>query len=102
MRNLSNRLGQSVHLGILYGAETVYLLKERPPRGHSGFTDATPATDVGVRLPAHLTANGRAILAHSSEAHLRAVFPRPGDLVTRTGRGPRSLAELRNPAGTGP
>ncbi|MFD0448412.1 IclR family transcriptional regulator [Streptomyces indonesiensis] len=75
LRNLSNLLGQSVHLGILYGAETVYLLKERPPRGHSGYTDATPVTDVGVRLPAHLTANGRAILAHSGEAHLRAVFP---------------------------
>ncbi|MBI0376576.1 IclR family transcriptional regulator [Streptomyces albiflaviniger] len=96
LRNLSNRLGQSVHLGILYGAETVYLLKERPPRGHPGYTDATPVADVGVRLPAHLTANGRAILAHSGEAHLRAVFPRPEDLVTRTGRGPRSLAELRS------
>ncbi|WP_078559150.1 helix-turn-helix domain-containing protein [Streptomyces sp. PRh5] len=57
LRNLSNLLGQSVHLGILYGAETVCLLKERPPRGHSGYTDATPVTDVGVRLPAHLTAN---------------------------------------------
>ncbi|MCZ0978785.1 hypothetical protein O1L60_04615 [Streptomyces diastatochromogenes] len=47
-----------------------------------------------MRLPAHLTANGRAILAHTSEAQLRALFSRPGDLTTRTGRGPRSLPEL--------
>ncbi|MEV8569086.1 IclR family transcriptional regulator [Streptomyces sp. NPDC051322] len=94
LHNLAGRLGRTVHLGILHGAETVYLLKERPPAGRSHDADAVLVTDIGVRLPAYLTANGRAILAHSGEAQLRALFPRPGDLITRTGKGPRSLAEL--------
>ncbi|MFF2503904.1 IclR family transcriptional regulator [Streptomyces sp. NPDC058067] len=94
LRNLSNRLGQTVHLGILYGSESVYLLKERPTTARSGEVDTPLVTDIGVRLPAHLTANGRALLAHSGEAQLRALFPRPGSLITRTGKGPRSLPEL--------
>ncbi|GHA75057.1 IclR family transcriptional regulator [Streptomyces canarius] len=94
LRGLSQRLGQTVHLGILYGAETVYLLKERPARGRSGEDEATLVTDIGVRLPAHLTANGRAILAHSTDAQIGALFPRPGNLITRTGKGPRTLTEL--------
>ncbi|MET8743340.1 IclR family transcriptional regulator [Streptomyces sp. NPDC004728] len=93
LRTVASRLGQTVHLGILEGAETVYLLKERPP-ARAGDVDIALVTDVGVRLPAHLTANGRAILAHTSQAQLRALFSRPGDLTTRTGRGPRSLPEL--------
>ncbi|MDI3387879.1 IclR family transcriptional regulator [Streptomyces sp. B-S-A8] len=94
LRSASARLGQTVHLGIVHGAETVYLLKERPPTGRSGQADPALVTDVGVRLPAHLTANGRAVLAHSSPAQLRALFPRQASLITRTGKGPRSLAEL--------
>ncbi|WP_328324331.1 MULTISPECIES: IclR family transcriptional regulator [unclassified Streptomyces] len=94
LHTLAARLGQTVHLGILHGAETVYLLKELPPTGRSGDVDVHLVTDIGVRLPAHLTANGRAILAHSTEAQVRALFPRPGDLITRTGKGPRSQAEL--------
>lgn len=93
LTTLAGRLHQTVHLGILDGAETVYLLKERPRTGRPGDDD-TLVTDIGVRLPAHLTANGRALLAHSAEAQLRALFPRPGHLVTRTGKGPRTLAEL--------
>ncbi|MCB5906672.1 IclR family transcriptional regulator [Streptomyces pinistramenti] len=94
LHGLAHRLGHPVHLGILHGAETVYLLKEQPPGGRGG-AGAALVTDVGVRLPAHLTASGRALLAHCAEAQLRAVFSRPGDLITRTGKGPRSLAELR-------
>ncbi|MFB7224777.1 IclR family transcriptional regulator [Streptomyces sp. NPDC056227] len=94
LRSASNRLGQTVHLGIVHGAETVYLLKERPRSRPSVDADIALVTDIGVRLPAHLTANGRAILAHSAPAQLRALFPRRGDLITRTGKGPRSLPEL--------
>lgn len=96
LRTLAHRLGQPVHLGILDGAETVYLLKELPSAGRSGEADGALVTDIGVRLPAHLTANGRAILAHASPAQLRALFPRPGDLTSRTGKGPRSLRGLRS------
>ena len=43
---LVDRLDEIVQLGVLHGAETLYLLKEQP-RHH-----ATLVTDVGVRMPA--------------------------------------------------
>ncbi len=92
MAQIAARLGIVVHLGILRGASTLYLLKEHPPR--ESELEPTLITGVGVLLPAHLTANGRAILAQLGEANVRALYPRPGDVVTRTGRGPRSITEL--------
>jgi DNA-binding IclR family transcriptional regulator len=84
---LASRLGEIVQLGVLHGPETLYLLKEQPLR------HATLVTDVGVRLPAYLTASGRSMLAHLPAAQVRALFP--GEFVDRTGAGPRSLRELR-------
>ncbi|SCD49621.1 IclR helix-turn-helix domain-containing protein [Streptomyces sp. IgraMP-1] len=75
VRRLAGRLGQTVHLGVVYGAETVYLLKERPPRASAAGTALV--TDIGVRLPAHLTASGRAILAHLPEAPGPRPLPAP-------------------------
>ncbi len=80
---------QTAQLGILQGAETVYLLKEQPR------SPLTIVTDVGVRLPAQLTASGRAMLAHLPAAHVRALFPHASAFTSRTGRGPTSLRELR-------
>jgi DNA-binding IclR family transcriptional regulator len=87
LRRLVDRVGEIAQLGVLHGAETLYLLKEQP-RAH-----ATLVTDVGVRIPAQLTASGRSMLARLPAAQVRALFP--GPLVDRTGRGPRSLSELR-------
>jgi DNA-binding IclR family transcriptional regulator len=87
LRPLVDRAGEIVQLGVLHGAETLYLVKEQP-REH-----ATLVTDVGVRLPAQLTASGLAMLAQLPAAQVRALFP--GPLVDRTGKGPRSLRELR-------
>ncbi|MFN8148349.1 MAG: IclR family transcriptional regulator [Candidatus Nanopelagicales bacterium] len=81
---------QTAQLGILQGNETVYLLKEQPR------SPLTLVTDVGVRLPAHLTASGRAMLAHLPAAQVRALLPRADSFGTRTGRGPQSLRELRS------
>lgn len=92
MRSIAAKLGIVVHLGILRGANTLYLVKEHPPRDPE--LEPSLVTAVGVLLPAHLTANGRAILAQLDEANLRALYTRPGDLVLRTGRGPRSVSEL--------
>lgn len=92
LQRLAGQLGQTVQLGILHGAETVYLLKHRPDSGR--VAEVPLVTDVGVRLPSHLTANGRAILAGTSDAQLRALFAGPSDFVTRTGSGPRCLADL--------
>ncbi|WP_067489548.1 IclR family transcriptional regulator [Actinomadura hibisca] len=87
LRRLVDRTGEIAQLGILHGAETLYLLKEQPRR------HATLVTDVGVRMPAQLTASGRSMLAHLPAAQVRALFP--GPFVDRTGYGPASLRELR-------
>lgn len=78
----------AAHLGILQGRETLYLLKETPLRS------IPVVTDIGVRLPAHLTATGRAILAQLSGAEVRALFPNRDAFIDRTGKGPTSLTEL--------
>ena len=66
---LVDRLGESAHLAVLHGRDVIYLVEERAPR--------RPAlvTDVGVRLPSHLTASGRALLATLPKSQLRALFP---------------------------
>ena len=92
LKRLVAAVGETAHLGILYGAESVYLLKEQP---QTAGVPVTLVTDVGVRLPAHLTANGRSILAHLSAAQVRALFPSSTSFIHRTERGPNSLAELR-------
>lgn len=79
----------TAHLGILLGQELLYLLKHEPP--HS----VGLVTDVGVRLPAHLTASGRAVLAALPEAEFRAIYPASTELAVRPGTGPSTVAELR-------
>jgi len=86
---LADRLGESTHLGVLSGSDVIYIVEERAPR--------RPAlvTDVGVRLPAHLTATGRAMLAALPREQVRALYPSTSAFSTRTGRGPGTPAELR-------
>ncbi|NMO02333.1 IclR family transcriptional regulator [Gordonia sp. TBRC 11910] len=93
LHRLATQLGQVVHLGILQGNETLYLLKERPHTGPAA--EVSLITDIGVRLPSQLTANGRAILAGLPDAQVKALFAKRADFVIRTGRGPRTMAELR-------
>jgi DNA-binding IclR family transcriptional regulator len=80
---------ETAQLGILHGRETLYLLKDHPRRS------VPVVSDVGVRLPAHLTASGQAILAYLPRAQIRALFPSRASFVDRTGRGPRSLTEVQ-------
>ena len=90
---LAARTGATAHLGVLHGAEILYLVKERPPG-----PDAAPptlVTAVGVRLPATLSATGLSLLAGSPPSQVRALFGQPADFLRRTGRGPGSLPELR-------
>ena len=88
LRRLARRVGHDVHLGVLDGRELLYLLRERPPRPQ------TLVTAVGVRLPAHLTASGRAVLAGLDPAQRRAVLAGGGPLTRRTDRGPTSQRTL--------
>jgi DNA-binding IclR family transcriptional regulator len=76
------------HLGVLHGRETLYLLRESPP------TPLSVVAEVGVRLPAALTASGRSMLAELPAAQLRALFPSKDSFVDRTGVGPTSLTAL--------
>lgn len=86
---LSDRLGESAHLAVMSGADVLYIVEERAPR--------RPAlvTDVGVRLPGHLTASGRAMLAALPKKQVTALYPDASAFPNRTGRGPRRPAELR-------
>ncbi|WP_422880410.1 IclR family transcriptional regulator [Microbacterium albipurpureum] len=86
---LADRLGESTHLAVMSGRDVLYLVEERAPGR------PTLVTDVGVRLPAHLTATGRAMLAALPPAQVRALFPDASAFADRTGRGPRRLSELR-------
>jgi DNA-binding IclR family transcriptional regulator len=89
LARLVDRVGESAHLAVLHGREVLYVVEERAPGR------APLVTDVGVRLPAHLTASGRAILAGLPAAQVRALFPSPAAFVDRTGVGPRTLSALR-------
>ncbi|AMG82622.1 IclR family transcriptional regulator [Microbacterium sp. PAMC 28756] len=86
---LSDQLGESAHLAVMSGGDVLYIVEERAPR--------RPAlvTDVGVRLPAHLTATGRAMLAALPREQVRALYPAASAFSDRTGRGPRHPGELR-------
>ena len=57
LARLVDQVGESAHLAVLHGRDVLYVVEERAA-GRPSLV-----TDVGVRLPAHLTASGRAILA---------------------------------------
>lgn len=77
------------HFAVLDGADVLYLIEERAA-GRPSLV-----TDVGVRLPAHLTASGQAMLAALAPGQLRALYPSRRALVRRLDRGPATQTELR-------
>lgn len=80
---------QNAHLAVLHGRDVLYLIEERAP-GRPPLV-----TDVGVRLPAQLTASGLAMLAALPAQQVRALFPSRDAFVQRHGTGPESPATLR-------
>jgi DNA-binding IclR family transcriptional regulator len=86
---LVDSLGQSAHLAVLHGRDVLYVIEERAP-GRPPLV-----TDVGVRLPAHLTASGRAVLAALPANQVRALYPDRSAFVDRHGSGPASPSALR-------
>lgn len=90
LADLVDRTGESAHLAVMHGRDVLYIVEERAQR--------RPAlvTDVGVRLPSHLTATGRAMLAALPREQVRALFPDAASFADRTGRGPRRPGELRD------
>jgi DNA-binding IclR family transcriptional regulator len=87
---LVDAVGESGHFSVLHGRDVYYVIEERAPRRPH------LVTDVGVRLPAHLTATGRAILAQLPTAQVRALFPDQAAFATRHGTGPSSPSALRS------
>jgi DNA-binding IclR family transcriptional regulator len=86
---LVDRVGENAHLAALHGRDVIYLIEERAAR--------RPAlvTEVGVRLPAHVTASGLAQLAALPKAQVRALYPDRAAFAQRGDGGPTSYAELR-------
>ena len=79
----------NAHLAVLHGRDVLYVIEERAP-GRPPLI-----TDVGVRLPAQLTASGLAMLASLPPQQVRALFPSRDAFVQRHGVGPRTLPGLR-------
>lgn len=70
MQQLMETTGESVHLSILEDLEIVYVHKvdsEQPVRAYS---------QIGGRMPAHLVATGKALLAFQSPASLAIIHDR--------------------------
>ena len=76
------------HVAVLHGREVLYVVREGTGPIVSGVIE------VGVRLPAALTASGRAMLARLSKEQVRALFPDEAAFVDRTGAGPTRPAAL--------
>lgn len=89
MTELTDKLAITSHLAVLKGTDVVYLNKREP-----GVAGVRLVTEVGTRLPAHLTAVGRAQLAQLELNALQSMYSRY-DWPGRTGAGPTSLASLR-------
>lgn len=78
---------ETLILSVLNGTEVVYVGVRNGSRPLGlNFT-------IGMRLPAHLAASGKAMLAHLPAHRLRALYP-PGPLPRLTGRGPGSQRAL--------
>ncbi len=89
LADLCDESGQNAHLAVLHGRDVLYLIEERAP-GRPSLV-----TDVGVRLPAHLTATGRAVLAALPAPQVRALYPDRETFTQRHGTGPATPSALR-------
>jgi len=88
VRDLADATGATTQLAVLRGWETVYLIKEQ------AVSSAAIITATGVRMPAYLTATGRAIMSQMTSREVLALLSAEDTFVNRTGAGPRSRREL--------
>lgn len=70
MQQMRDQFGETVHLGILDGHEIVYL--EKVPGLHA---IGLMSSRVGGRAPAHATAIGKVLLAHTLDGEIRTHYP---------------------------
>lgn len=69
MRDLSDRLRESVHVGMLDGAGVRFIAAVEGP------TAVRVASRLGRTMPAHCTSTGKAMLAQLPESELRRLLP---------------------------
>ncbi|MFI8003559.1 IclR family transcriptional regulator [Streptomyces sp. NPDC086010] len=93
LRTLQQRLGLTVHLAVLNGDHATYTHKVDPDRAYR------IATEVGMRLPLHATAAGKALLAHLPAAEASALIDGT-PLMARTAQTVTDPAELRRELAT--
>lgn len=67
LQDLYERSHETVHLGLLEGAEVVYVTKI------GGHRQAQTPSRVGGRMPLHCTAIGKALLAHAGDELFRQI-----------------------------
>jgi len=68
IRRLAWDLGETVHLAALEGPQVVYCDKVEPPEGHP------VSTAIGMRLDAHATGVGKAVLAWLEANEVRQLY----------------------------
>ncbi|MCM3392342.1 MULTISPECIES: IclR family transcriptional regulator [Cytobacillus] len=89
LETLRDETGASCHLSILDGNEVVYV-GSAPVRGVSAIN-----VNIGLRLPAHATANGKLLLAYQPQEKLKQLFY-GSELKPYTDRTKTSLADFQN------
>ena len=76
------------HLAVLSGTDVVYAARVQ------GLRAPMTVSAIGVHLPAHLTATGRALLSLLPATQVRALYPSKKQLTLRTSVGPSTLSGL--------
>jgi DNA-binding IclR family transcriptional regulator len=69
MRGLSEQLGESIHIGMLDGANVRFVAAIDGPKA------VRVASRLGRTMPAHCTSTGKALLSQLSETELRQLLP---------------------------
>ncbi|PWB97788.1 IclR family transcriptional regulator [Salinibacterium hongtaonis] len=87
-RELSARLGETVSVAVLEGADVFYLAKVE------ARDNLRLPSSIGHRLPANATGLGKAMLAYVSPPRLRELFPDASQLPVMTASSIRTLPEL--------
>src|SRR5690606_35113504 len=72
MSRLVERFGETTHLGVLQDGQVMYVDKLQ------GTQAVRVMTDMGVRLPAHCSGVGKALLSGLSEAEVEAIAASKG------------------------
>ena len=88
LRSLSDKTSAAAYIVELEGSNAVYLARAMPAAG------LVSNLQVGARLPAHVTASGRILIAQKNGEQLRRIFAilkRDSSIVPP----PKSLAELQ-------